>query len=191
MSDDLADLPIVLLENDFPQQVGKIGLYDFLMPMGSTGIVFVAAVPGTLRAWGPSFTSPVQIAARLRAASTAVQMGFMRGEAVEFLRVALQWSQDDLADALGVTLVEVQSWETNTTVIPSISWRYLAQQVMKADGRFLPAHPPSCPPSYRARKIRVFPQTPAVSTGSSSDSSALETAIPLVGPDCEPYGDSC
>lgn len=159
MADDLADYPIVVLENDYPEQVGKVGLFDFLMPVGNTGIVFTAAVPGRLYKWGPTFTDTVKAVSRLRAASTLAQMGLVNGATVAFLRVALQLTQAELATSLGVALADVQDWETNVSEIPRLMWDEISRRVGVADGRPLPSVV-ACPQNFRPRKIRVFPNIP-------------------------------
>lgn len=194
MSDDLANYPIVVLENDYPEQAGKVGLFDYIMRVGNTGIVFVAAVPGILYLHGPTFTDAVKQASNLRAASTLVQMGLIRGEAVAFLRNALGLTQTELADELGVLLGDVQAWETNTVEIPRLHWNKLADSVMKADGRVLIRDLPGCPAaSYRGRKIRVFPNIPmptqAVNqSGGGNSPGDCSPANPL---DCPPPVNIC
>jgi hypothetical protein len=159
MADDLADYPIVVLENDYPEAVGKIGLFDLLMPVGNTGLIFTAAVPGRLYEWGPTFTPLVTKAANLRAASTLVQMGLIRGESVAFMRAALGFTQADLAALYGVPLSTVIGWEDNTLPIPRGTWQCLAFRVCTADGRSLPVDT-ALTPSWRPRLIRVFPVVP-------------------------------
>lgn len=185
MADDLPDFPIVVLEADYPERVGRVGLFDYLMPVGDTGIVFVAAVPGTLYEWGVQFTPEVQQASNLRAASTLAHMGLIRGETFEFLRLSLQLTQADIATAFGVPLATVQGWEDNTIPIPVNSWADLSNQVCEADHRAsLTEHAPC--PDFRPRKIRVFPETPMPTQAVTSP--PCDPPVPIVGPDCEPYG---
>jgi DNA-binding transcriptional regulator YiaG len=185
MADDLADFPIVVLEADYPEAVGKIGLFDIHMPVGLTGIVFVAAVPGRLYVWGPNFTDSVRQAANLRAASTLVHMGLINGDTFTFLRSTLQITQADLATQLGVPFATVQGWEDGSIEIPRLSWTTLAQQVVAADGRSLPVEL-ACPPNFRGRKIRVFPNIPMETMPQSSIPSDCNPGVSLVSPDCEP-----
>jgi hypothetical protein len=193
MSDDLADYPIVVLENDYPEGVGKVGLFDYLMPVGSTGIVFVAAVPGRLYKQGPTFREPVRDAANLRAASTLVQMGLMRGAAVAFLRNALKLTQQELADALGVLLADVQAWESDAVEIPRLYWNDIGNRVMRADGRVLIRDTPGCPSaSYRGRKIRVFPNIPMPTTTSNLNPSPDKPyPVPPFDPNCQQPEPDC
>ena len=174
MADDLANYPIVVLENDYPEQVGKVGLFDFLMPVGSTGIVFTAAVPGRLYVWGPTFTAAVQAAAKLRAASTLAQMGLINGATFAFLRDALQLTQTELANELGVTVTEVQDWENDVVEIPRLMWDNVSRRVGTADGRALPSVV-ACPPNFRPRKIRVFPNIPMGAQPSVNNPSVTST----------------
>jgi len=187
MADDLPDFPIVVLEADFPEQVGKVGLFDIIMPVGNTGIVFVAAVPGTLYLQGPTFTPEVQQAAKLSAASTLAHMGLIRGETLTFLREALQLSQADYATLMGVPLATVQGWENNTIPIPVNAWGCTQSRVCIAAGkRFLTEY--ALEPNFRPRKIRVFPNVPMTPQPVTSSPPCDPQPAPIVGPDCEPYG---
>lgn len=188
MSDDLAEFPIVILEADFPEQIGKVGLFDYLMPVGSLGIVFVAAVPGVLYPWGITFTEAVKQAADLRAASTLAHWGLIRGETFAFLRNALRLSQSDIATMFGVPLATVQGWENNSIPIPMNAWGCTQSRVCIADGRvFLSNY--AMEPDYRPRKVRVFPNIPVVEP--LPPSPPCELPVPLVGPDCEPFVRPC
>ncbi len=156
------EYPIVELEADSPHAIGKVGLYDFRMPVGSTGIVFVAALSGVLREYGPEFSALVQQAAMRRAGSTLAWWGIIQGDTFAFLRQAAQLSQDDLADQLGVPVATLQAWEAGTVPIPREYWDSLATQVCALDGRSPPAGPalPVPPLGLRARTVRVFPAIP-------------------------------
>ncbi len=160
MADDLADFPIVVLENDSPERVGRVGLFDLLMPVANTGLVFTAAVPGLLSLYGPVFTELVRRAANLRAATTLVHMGLVRGESVEFIREALGLTPQQLAAISGVDLLDVSNWEANTVVVPIHVWGDLAARACLADGRTMPLHHALCP-DWRPRLIRVFPNIPS------------------------------
>lgn len=185
MADDLADFPIVVLENDYPEQVGKIGLFDYLMPVVPTGIVFVAAVPGRLYKQGPRFTDAVRRASNLRAASTLVQMGLIRGESFAFLRNALGLTQAEVAAIDGVPASIVDDWETNAIPVPRSIWACLAFRVCVADGRTLPPDYALPPPNWRPRKIRVFPNIPTPLMP-QDPTPPCDAPPPLVGPDCPP-----
>jgi len=174
---DLPETPIVVLENDAPEAVGKVGLYDLFMPVGVTGLVFVAAVPGTLFGDGPRFTDLVRRAANLRAASTLVQMGLIRGESMTFVREALCLSLQELAEQHGVAVSTVVDWENNTTQFPFTVWAGLSQRACVADGRAMPVHHALCP-DWRPRLIRVFPNVPATGTPRPNASFSPTTQYP-------------
>jgi DNA-binding XRE family transcriptional regulator len=159
VADDLANYPIVVLENDYPEQVGKMGLFDLLMPVGATGLIFTAAMPGILREWGPSFSDEVHRVSNLRAASTLIQMGLIRAESVVFIRESLRMSQQEMATLYGVTVETVMGWEDKSIPIPLNVWTCLSYRVCLADGRTLPPDHALCP-DWRARLIRVFPNAP-------------------------------
>jgi hypothetical protein len=189
VADDLASFPIVVLEADHPERVGKVGLFDYLMPVGATGIVFVAAVPGRLYEWGPTFTDEVKQASNLRAASTLAHMGLIRGETFAFLREALQLSQADIAALFGVSEATVQGWEDNTIPIPTNAWGCTQSRVCIADGRqFLTQY--ALEPDFRPRKIRVFPEAP-MPLEPVTPTPPCDPPVPLVGPDCEPPVNPC
>lgn len=172
MADDLPDFPIVVLEADFPEQIGKLGLFDFLMVVGTTGICFTAAIPGVLRATTIDFAPDVQAAARLRAGSTLAQWGLANGDTLQFLRLAVPRTEQEQADDFGVSLGTLQAWEANTVEVPFHYWKNLATQVARLDGRLIPANG-QLPSSFRGRKIRVFPNVPAHSTGSNGNGGAM------------------
>ena len=180
MADDLADFPIVVLENDAPEEVGKLGLFDLLMPVGNTGLIFKAAVPGVLQRWGVKFSSEVGRAANLRAATTLIHMGLIRGESLVFIREALWLSPQELADSLGVVLSSVAAWESNAAVVPLHAWENLALLACFADGRTLPNHHALCP-DWRPRVIRVFPNIPARGLAQASIPSAYSSPVPFGG----------
>lgn len=156
------DFPIVVLEADSPQAVGKVGLYDFIIPVGSTGITFVAAIAGLLQVWGPVFQPAAIQLANLRAASTLCQWGLISGDIFAFERAAIGLQQQDVANILGVPLTDVEEWEADEVPVPRLMWQEIAARVCKADQRYLPAElQPVVPPaSFRGRQIRIFPNVP-------------------------------
>lgn len=185
MADDLANYPIVVLENDYPEAFGKLGLFDLLMPVGDTGLIFTAAMPGILYVTGPTFTPLVEHVAYLRAASTLIQMGLVRGESFAFLRYALQLTVAEVAVLYGVSEPTVQGWEDNSIPIPMPVWNCFSQRVMVADGRVLPANPAICP-SFRARLIRVFPNAPMVSQQQGNQPPVCPPPPDFPGAECYP-----
>jgi hypothetical protein len=188
---DLPEYPIVVLENDAPERVGKVGLFDLYMPVVGTGIVFVAAVPGTLFLAGPRFTEIVRRASNLRAATTLIHMGLIRGESLAFIREALNLTFQETADLAGVPLSTVIGWENNTIPVPLHVWTALAQRACVADGRSLPANHAICP-DWSLRQIRVFPNIPSrgvaqVNQASDFQSQVLSDFQPLFpGAECFP-----
>ena len=155
------DFPIIELEADSPQGIGKLGLFDIQMPVGTTGIVFVAAVQGTLQSWGPTFTDIVRNAAYLRAASTLAGMGIATGETMQFLRTAINLSQADLAVKLGEDVPTIQAWESNQSPMLISAWTYLADMICKLDGRSA-LMDLSLNPDLRPRVIRIHVTVPQV-----------------------------
>jgi hypothetical protein len=156
------DFPIVQLEADSPQMVGKVGLYDMIIPVGGTGISFIAAIAGLLQPWGPVFQPAAVKLANLRAASTLIQWGLISGDIFAFERASIGLQQSDVAAILGVPLVTVQEWEADELAVPRLMWQEIAYRVCKADQRFLPPEltlvvPPA---SFRGRQVRIFPNVP-------------------------------
>jgi hypothetical protein len=156
------DFPIVELESDSPQAIGKVGLYDLIIPVGSTGITFVAAIAGLLQSWGPVFQPAAVQLANLRAASTLCQWGLISGDIFAFERASIQLSQSDVAALLNVPLLTVQEWEADEIPVPRLMWQNIAARVCKTDQRYLPSELQVIvpPPSFRARQVRIFPNVP-------------------------------
>lgn len=188
MADDLPDFPIVVLENDHPEQIGKPGLFDFLMPVGSTGIIFVAALRGILQVQGPVFSEADKAAARIRAASTLVHWGIVNGDTFAFIREAIPYTQQEAADRLGVPLLQVQDWESGVEPVPRLVWNTLAEEVVRLDGRHLPPEL-ACPPNFRGRRIRVFPNVPRKSTAQQRPAPGQPGAGGIPG--CPPPPPTC
>jgi len=143
------------------------GLYDFAMPVGGTGVVFVAGLTGVLREWGPVFTAIAMQAAYRRAGSTLAQWGVVNAETFGFLAQAAELTPNDLATRYGVSLPTVQGWLDGSIPVPSAVWRCLAALVCFLDGRNLSdvAIPPG---SMVPRVIRVVPNIPTPSMVPSS-----------------------
>lgn len=159
------DFPIVELENDSPQGIGKSGLFDFSMPVGNTGIVFVAALQGILYAWGPQFSDLAKQAAYRRAASTLAQWGIVSNDTFAFIALGVPMDAQGIATRYGVPLATAQGWLNGTIPVPAQVWQCFAHLVCATDQRnFLPNPPsPVPPPSLRPRTIRVFPNVPTPS----------------------------
>jgi len=186
VADDLADYPIVVLEADYPEQVGKMGLFDLLMPVGRTGLVFTAAMPGVLYEWGSQFSDEVQRVSNLRAATTLIQMGLIRGESFRFIREALRMSQQEVATLYNVTLDTVVGWETNTIPLPLNVWACLSHRACVADLRPLPPDRAQTP-DWRPRLIRVFPNAPMRGSGQGAQQPLCpQPPSGLPGSECYP-----
>jgi hypothetical protein len=157
------DFPIVVLEADSPQAIGKVGLFDYVIQVGSTGITFQAAMAGLLQSWGPIFQPAAIQLANLRAASTLCQWGLISGDIFAFERAAIGLSQSDVAALLNVPLVTVEEWEADELPVPRLMWQEIAARVCKADQRSLPPDLQLIMPNngaFRPRQIRIFPNVP-------------------------------
>jgi len=145
----------------YPVRPGMYIVADFYMPVGTTGITFVAALQGLSTAAGPTiFAATDQDAALVRAASTLARWGIIDGQFFAFIRGALKMSQADAAAFIGgVTVADVQAWEAGTVPIPRDNWIMLADEVCRVDAR--PGlENLALAPDRRARLIRVFPDIP-------------------------------
>lgn len=144
----------------YPVRPGMFIVADFYMPVGTTGITFVAALQGLSSAAGPTiFAQTDQDAALVRAASTLSHWGIIDGQFFAFIRQALKMSQADAAAFIGVTVPSVQAWEAGTTDIPRDMWIMLADEIGRVDSR--PGLVDlALTPDKRARLIRIFPDVP-------------------------------
>lgn len=140
------------------------------MPIGTTGVRFVAKLDAILRAWGPEFSASDIKQALLRAASTLAQTGMIRGQAFAFMRVGGQLTQAQAADLTGVDLPTLQAWEAETLPLSMTAWKTLAHYVTDLDGRDHYMTTPPCPPeTWRRRDIRVYPDFLTISTQTNLD----------------------
>ena len=122
---------------------------------------FVAKLLATIQPWGPVFDPNDVHQAELRAASTLAQMAFIRGQSLQFLRLAIPWDEPTTAAFLGITVPELQSYEAETATLPRDAWLRLAAYVAHLDGRFSYDVPPVCPMDMgQPRVIRVYPDFP-------------------------------
>ena len=145
----------------------EIALVDYYMPVGDTGFQFVAALQAQLRAWGPVFATIATQAAYRRAGSTLAHMALVSGQTFLFLRLSVAYTQAQVATLLGVTVPEVQAWESDTTPVPTNLWYELAAEVCRVDRRQFTPYTTLPAVDLRPRVIRVFPDIPQQSTGSS------------------------
>ena len=137
-----------------------VALVDYEMPVGNTGIVFVAALEAQMASWGPVFSTVSTQAAYRRAGSTLAHMALVTGETFEFLRHALQMTPAQAAAYLGVTLSQIQAWEAGQEVVPTHLWYHMADRVCEVDGREFTPYMTLTEPDFRPRRIRVFPDIP-------------------------------
>lgn len=136
-------------------------LVDYRMPIGNTGVGFVAQLPAILRIWGPEFTPSDMHQAELRAGATLAQTALIRGQSLRFLRLAIPWDEPTTATFLGVTVPELQGFEAETLAMPRDVWIDLADYVAHLDGHFSYTFPPPNPEElWQPRFIRVYPDFP-------------------------------
>ena len=149
---------------DVPVERCKIHA-DYLMQVGITRVSFVARLDATIRPWGLEFAPADVHQAELRAASTLSQMAYIRGQCLQFLRLAIPWTETEAADFLGVTLSDYQGYEAETLDLPRNVWLTLSDYVAQLDSRYHYGSPPPTPPDNgQPRIIRVYPDFPTPST---------------------------
>lgn len=147
----------------YPVRAGIPIVGDFLMPVGTTGIKFVASLQGISSAAGPTvFAQADQDACYVRAASTLGRFGMVHSQFFQFIRLALQMTEADAATFLGVTVPDIQAWEVGTTPIPRDMWVTLVDEICRMDAR------PGLVnlaliQDLRPRLIRIQPDIPQVS----------------------------
>ena len=131
------------------------------MPVGNTGIVFVAGLTGFRESDGSAqFIPGATAAAYRRAASTLAHMALVNGQTFQFLRLAQNLSTAQAATLCGVTESEITDWEDGTTPVPPSSWQTMADSAAKADQRAGIMWTALPNVDLRPRKIRVFPDIP-------------------------------
>lgn len=186
------DFPIVELENDSPQAIGKGGLFDYFVTVPNTGITFVAAIAGVLYATGVVFPPASIISANLRAASTLAQMGLLSGNTLTFLRTGAQLTQAQEAAIVGVPLLTYQAYEAGTLPVPLAVWKCLAFRVTTMDGRYM-ATELNLSQDFRARLIRIFPNPGNVPGPSTPDVGCVPKGLvcaPLIPNPVPPFDDN-
>lgn len=139
-------------------------LVDFEMPVGQTGIVFVAALEARLMSWGPVFQTVATLAAYRRAASTLAHMALISGATFEFMRQAIEFSTAQAGAFVGVSEATVQAWEAGTEPVPTNIWYLFADYVCAKDGREFCPYLTLPEQDFRARRIRVYPDVPRTGT---------------------------
>ena len=146
-----------------------IALVDYYLPVGDTGFQFVAALQAELRSWGPVFTTVATQAAYRRAGSTLAHMALVSGQTFLFLRLAVAYTQAQVATLLGVTVPEVQAWESGAVPIPTNLWYEMGAEVCRVDRRQFTPYPTLPGIDLRPRVVRVFPDIPLPSMPPSVD----------------------
>lgn len=133
------------------------GVYDFEMPVGNTGIVFIAALNGTLGAkgMGPIFSQRLMDAAYRRAATSLVHMGLMAGQTFAFIRQAVPLTQAETADLLDTDVPTIEAWETGTQDLTRDAWITLAEAIIQKDDRAMTPYLALAPVDLRPRRIRI------------------------------------
>jgi DNA-binding transcriptional regulator YiaG len=136
-------------------------LIDFSMPVGNTGIVFVAGLTGFRESDGTAQFIPGAVAAAYRrAASTLAHMSLVNGQTFQFIRLAQNMSVAQAAAFCGVMESEITDWEDGTTPVPVTSWQVLADQAAQADQRAGITWTALPTVDLRPRTIRIFPDIP-------------------------------
>lgn len=144
---------------DIPPDL-PIALVDYEMPVGNTGIIFVAALEARIASWGPVFDVIATQAAYRRAGSTLAHMALVAGSTFEFLRHALAYTVPETAAYLGVSVATVLDWEAETTPVPTHLWYQMGDSVCELDQRGFTPFITLPPLDLRARRIRVHPDIP-------------------------------
>ncbi len=135
-------------------------LVDFEMPVGRTGIIFVAALEARLTSAGPIFSTVATLAAYRRAASTLAHMGLVSGPTFEFMRHAIEFSTAQAGTFVGVPEATVVAWEAGSEPVPTNIWYLFADYVCAKDGREFCPYPTLPDLDFRARRVRVYPDIP-------------------------------
>jgi hypothetical protein len=134
---------------------------DYEMPVGTTGIKFVAALPCVLLDHGiPMFNEDLVIKTVWSAAARLADMGLIDGQTFQFMRMAVPFNPIECAAYLGEPggAATILAWEADTTPVPRSAWMSLAVRVREV------AQEGGCvfeglvnPPDLRKRVIRIYP----------------------------------
>lgn len=146
-----AGVPISYAPND-----PIYAIYDFEMPVGTTGIIFVVALNGTLGppGIGPIFTPNLIAASYRRAATSLVHMGLIGPQTFAFIRQAVPMTQAECAAFLPVSLPTLMDWETGVQPVTRDGWLTLAELICQRDDRALTGYL-ALQPDFGPRKIRI------------------------------------
>ena len=136
-------------------------LIDFSMPVGQTGLVFVAGLTGWRESNGTALFVPGAIeAAFRRAASTLAFMALVGGQTFQFMRYAQHMSVTQAASLCGVSPSEVTDWEAGRVPVPVTCWQSMADSAAHADMRAGISCTVPQGIDMRARTIRIYPDIP-------------------------------
>lgn len=142
--------------------VGTLKLLDYAIPVGNTGIVFIAALSGYVNPNGAVSFEPIQIEwAYHRAASQISFMGLIRGDVFQFMRLSIPMTVADAATMVGYTPTDVLAWEAGAAV-PYAAWESMADYVCTIDHRPAMHAMQTGTPDFRARTIRIVPDIPMI-----------------------------
>ena len=137
-----------------------IALVDYYMPVGETGLQFVAALQAQMLSWGPSFSTVATQAAYRRAGSTLAHMALVAGSTFQFIRNAIPFTQAEAAAFLGVTVPQIVAWEDGVSEVPLDLWYHLADKVCQVDRRAFTPYLTLPTRSIQAYVVRVHPDVP-------------------------------
>lgn len=144
--------------------VGTLKLLDYAIPVGNTGIVFIAALSGFVNPDGSISFEPIQTEwAYHRAASQISFMGLVRGDIFQFMRLSIPMTVDDAATLVGYPPGDVLSWEARADDVPYAAWESMADYVCTLDHRPAMHAQQTGNPDFRPRTIRIVPNIPMIS----------------------------
>jgi len=156
----VSERTLIEVSDETDRLVGTEGFDDVYMPVGDTGIVFVANIPAIMTKKGVKFRSRTYRAALLRAASTLAHWGMRDGAIIAFMRTAANLNQQVLAAQCGVSEAVVQDWETDVSEMPRLSFDTLAALVCTLDQRNYGQGFQLVPPDGDTRLYRIVPAIP-------------------------------
>lgn len=154
------DEVVVQVSDETDRLVGVAGNFDMYLPVGETGIVFVAFVPGVDTKRGIRHVSRVRRAVMLRAASTLAHWGVQNGDVIEFMREAAYLDRQVLAAMLGISEAQVERFETDVEEMPRLMFEALSVYVTGLDQRGPGTGFVLHPPEDRYRPVRIWPSIP-------------------------------
>jgi hypothetical protein len=150
---------------EFERIVGGVsGTFEMVVPVGNTGITFMARVPGIQTRTGVTFTPRVNRAVLLRAASTLAHWGMRDGGIIAFMREALSMLPEDMGALCGVSEAVVAQWESDQVEMPRLMFDTLAEYVCRTDQRSYGQGFQLIPPDLKSRGYWIYPPIPKSNT---------------------------